>query len=124
MLFLNQRWNSGVTNAVVLHAELQVRGWKGGVQAVRRYLHQFRGTTPSPFRPDDAHAELAPANPAPPKPRRVVRWIMTRPGHLAKADTDRLAAILERSPELAATTAHVRSLATMMTERRGHRLDQ
>jgi transposase len=49
---------------------------------------------------------------------------MTRPGHLAKADTDRLAAILERSPELAAATAHVRSFATMMTERRGHRLDQ
>jgi transposase len=122
--YLNQRWNEGATNAVALHAELQARGWKGGVQAVRRYLHQFRGETPSPFRPDNAHAGPALSAAGPVKPRHLVRWIMTRPDHLTSSDAARLANILDRSPELAATSAHVRSFATMMTERQGHRLDQ
>jgi hypothetical protein len=37
-----QRRNAGVTNTAVLHAGLQTRGWEGSVQAVRRYLRQFR----------------------------------------------------------------------------------
>lgn len=120
--YLNQRWNEGCTNAGVLHAELQTLGWAGSVQSVRRYLHQFRGTPPAPTRPDPRQARPAPAAPAPPKPRRVIRWIMTRPDHLTEHEARHLARVLERSPEPAATTRHVRDFATMMTERQGHRL--
>ncbi|MFI9561763.1 ISL3 family transposase, partial [Nonomuraea endophytica] len=122
--YLNQRWNDGDTNATALHTELQAQGWTGDVQAVRRYLNQFRpangrarATNNSPGRP------AAPTAPAPPKPRRVVRWLMTRPDHLSSADATHLQRILERSPGLAATAQHVRAFAQMMTELQGHHLD-
>ena len=34
--WINQRWNDGITDAAVLHAELQAQGWTGSVQAARR----------------------------------------------------------------------------------------
>jgi hypothetical protein len=46
-----QRWNQGITDAAVLHAELQTRGWTGSVQAVRRYVRAFR---PRPAAPPPA----------------------------------------------------------------------
>ena len=49
---------------------------------------------------------------------------MTHPDHLTSEDAVSLASILERSPGLAGTAAHVRGFATMMTERQGQRLDQ
>jgi hypothetical protein len=48
--------------------------------------------------------------PVPPKPRRVVRWIMTAPDNINTEDTTRLKEILARCPELAATAGHVRDL--------------
>jgi Transposase len=122
--YLNQRRNDGVTGAAALHAELQARGWTGSIQAVRRYVQQFR--------PADGRARAArtlppapaPAAPAPPKPRRVIRWLMTRPDHLDETRAAHLAQILARSPGLAATAARVRAFATMMAERQGQRLDQ
>ena len=61
--YLNQRWNDGCTSAAVLRAELQARGWKGSVQAVRRYLRQFRPAGGAAGQAGNA----APAAPAPPK---------------------------------------------------------
>ena len=51
--WINQRWNEGITDATVLHAELQPRGWDGTVQAVRRYVRPFRAqaAAPPPARP-------------------------------------------------------------------------
>jgi hypothetical protein len=89
------------------------------VQAVRRYLRQFR-----PAGAARQAGKAAPAAPPPPKPRQVIRWIMTRPGPLDAADAARLARITARSPELKATADHVREFAAMMTGRQGHRLDE
>lgn len=113
--YLNQRWNQGVTNAAALHAEIKSRGWKGSAEAVRAYLRQYR---PNPT-DDQQRPRQAPTTPAPPKPRRVVRWIMTHPDHLRETEAEHLAKILDRSPELAATAGHVRAFATMLTERTG-----
>ena len=113
--FPGQRWNEGITSAAALHEEIRALGWKGDVQAVRRYLRQFR-TTDSRNR----QAQLtAPTAPAPPKPRQVTRWIMTRPDHLPGDAAASLARLLDASPALAAAAAHVRSFAVMMTRRQG-----
>jgi transposase len=123
--YLNQRWNDGVTNAATLHAELRTRGWTGSIQAVRRYVSQFRpadGRTRAAR--TAARTPAAPATPAPPKPRKVTRWIMTRPDHLTSDEAAHLTRILDRSPELAATATHVHAFATMMTNLQGHNLDQ
>ncbi|GAA1685999.1 ISL3 family transposase [Nonomuraea maheshkhaliensis] len=113
--YLHQRWNQGVTNAAALHAEIKSRGWQGSAEAVRAYLRQYR---PDPA-DDRQRPRQAPTTVAPPKPRRVVRWIMTHPDHLKEAEAGHLARILDRSPELAATAGHVRAFATMLTERTG-----
>lgn len=110
--YLNQRWNEGCTDAAHLHAEIQALGWQGSVQSVRRYVHPFRATLTAP-----------PAAPAPPKPRRVVRWIMTKPDNLNVGDTLRLKEILSRCPELDAVAGHVREFAIMMRELRGDLLE-
>jgi hypothetical protein len=110
--YVNQRWNEGCHDAAQLQTELQAQGWTGSVQTVRRYVHAYRAT-----------ATPAPTAPAPPKPRRVVRWIMTAPGNLNTEDTARLTEILARCPELAATAGHVRDFAAMMRDLRGDQLD-
>jgi len=115
--YLNQRWNDGITSATALHAEIRARGWNGDIQAVFRYLRQFRTAD---GRDRQARPQLtAPDTPAPPKPRQVTRWIMTHPDHLASDDAANLARLLDASPKLAAAAAHVRSFAAMMTRRQG-----
>jgi transposase len=117
--YLNQRWNDGITSATALHAEIRARGWNGDIQAVFRYLRQFR-TADGRDRQARARLQLtAPDTPAPPKPRQVTRWIMTHPDHLASDDAANLARLLDASPALAAAAAHVRSFAAMMTRRQG-----
>jgi transposase len=117
--YLNQRWNEGITSAAVLHEEIRARGWQGDVQAVGRYLRQFR-TADGRDRQARAKPQLtAPAVPPPPQPRQVTRWIMTHPDHLASDDAADLARLLDASPALAAAAGHVRSFAGMMTRRQG-----
>jgi transposase len=110
--YLNQRWHEGCTDAARLHAEIQVLGWAGSVQAVRRYVHPFRATLTAP-----------PVAPTPPKPRQVVRWIMMKPDDLSAEDMLRLKEILSCCPELDATAEYVRAFATMMRELRGDLLE-
>ena len=50
---VNQRWNEGVTNAETITAELRILGFRGGAQAVRRYLQPFR--LPGASRHPDPH---------------------------------------------------------------------
>ena len=41
--WINRRWNEGLTSAAALHAEMAAtQGWAGGVQAVERYVRQYR----------------------------------------------------------------------------------
>jgi transposase len=117
--YLGQRWNDGCTSAAALHEEIRARGWQGDVQAVERYLRQFR-TADGRNRKARAQPQLtAPAAPPPPKPRQVTRWIMTHPDHLASDDAASLARLVDASPALAAAAGHVRTFAAMMTRRQG-----
>jgi hypothetical protein len=117
--YLGQRQNDGITSAAALHEEIRARGWAGNVQAVERYLRQFR-TADGRNRQARTQPQLtAPAAPPPPRPRQVTRWIMTHPDHLASDDAANLARLLDASPRLAAAAGHVRSFAGMMTRRQG-----
>ena len=41
--YINSRWNEGIASAAALHAEMAAnQGWTGNVQAVERYVRQFR----------------------------------------------------------------------------------
>jgi transposase len=117
--YLNDRWNQGITCAATLHEEIRARGWTGGLQAVRRYLRQYRTADGRDRQARARPQRTAPTAPPPPKPRQVTRHIMTHPDHLASADAANLARLLDASPGLAAAAAHVRSFADMMTRRQG-----
>ncbi|KAB1982841.1 transposase [Streptomyces triticiradicis] len=102
-----------------LHRELRARGFTGDIQCVRRYFRPFKKPhSPKPKNPPAPAPELRPV----PKPRRVVRWIMTNPGHLAETDTAELKEIRAACPHLDATVRHVRDFADMMRDLRGEEL--
>lgn len=111
--YLHQRWNDGYTDATRLWQEIRDRGYPGGYSHVRDYLAPLRTTATLP----------SPA-PAPPKVRKVVAWMMTNPRNLHPDDADQLTAVLDSCPALAAVHAHVKAFAGLMTERRGHDLEQ
>jgi hypothetical protein len=112
---LTSRFAAGVTDAVSLHAELQTLGFTGSVQTVRRYLRPLRATAPTTV-------STVPPKPAVPKPRQVVKWIMTEPGKLDPDEHAQLTAALAGCRHLQATTDHVRNLADLMHKHRGDRL--
>jgi transposase len=106
--YLRQRWNEGITSAVALHAELQVKGWTGSVQAVERYVRPFRAMTAAP-----------PPGPVIPATRQITRWLLSRPDTLDAGEQAQMADVQDRCPHLCALAGHVRSFAEMMTRRRG-----
>lgn len=106
--YLNQRFNDGCTDATVLFTEIHQQGFRGSVKTVRRYIQPFRAARTAP-----------PATPAPPKPRHVTSWIMTKPENLNPDDRDKLTAITGHSPALANLAEHVRTFAEMMTSLAG-----
>ena len=114
---INQRWNQGITDAAVLHAGLAAQGWTGSVQAVRRYVRQFRTADGRTTAARTGHP--APAAPPPPKTRQITRWLLTRPGSLDAEDQAQLAAVTASCPHLDALAGHIRSFAGMMTHRQG-----
>ena len=108
--YLHQRWNDGIHDAALLHAELRERGWTGSVQTVRRYVAPFR------------QAAAAPPPPPPvPETRQITRWLLTRPEHLQPDEQAQVNDIKQRCPHIAALAAHVTSFAEMMTARTGSR---
>ncbi|WP_143138430.1 transposase [Streptomyces mirabilis] len=109
---LHQRWNEGCDDTAQLHREIAALGFTGGIQTVRRYLRNFTPSAPTPA-PRSA-----------PRPRRVVRWIMTNPGNLLDDDALSLKEIRVGCPELNAVTDHARDFAEMMRDLRGDQLPQ
>ena len=108
--YLHQRWNEGVTDAAVLHAELREQGWAGSEQTVRRYVRPFRQALAAP----------GPAL-AVPKTRQITRWLLTRPDHLQAGEQAQLQAVRARCPHIDALAGHVTAFAEMMTARTGSR---
>src|SRR5215470_7668602 len=111
--YLNQRWNEGITDASILHAELQGRGWQGSERTVRRYVQPFRQLTAAP-----------PPAPAIPKTRQITRWLLSRPATLSTGEQAQLAAICARCPHLNTLARHVTNFAEMMICHHGQHLDQ
>lgn len=84
-------------------------GYQGSYQRVRAYLRQKR-TSPRPV------------TARPPSPRAVAGWVLRRPESLSETEHLHLKNVLANCPEIDALTRHVRSFATMFTERQGERL--
>jgi hypothetical protein len=106
---LHQRWNEGVTDATVLHAELRQRGFAGSVRTVRRHVAPFRdAAAPDPV-------------PAVPKARKITRWLLTHPGHLQPGEQASLNAIRASCPHIDVLAGRISSFAEMMTARTGDR---
>ena len=108
--YLHQRWNEGITDAAVLHAELRERGWAGSVETVRRYVAPFRQAAAAP-----------PPGPAVPKTRQITRWLLSRPDRLQPAEQAQLDQIKQRCPHIGALAGHVTAFAEMMANRTGSR---
>jgi transposase len=108
--YLHQRWNDGITDAAVLHAELRGRGWAGSVQTVRRYVAPFRHAIAAP-----------PPAPAVPKTRQITSWLLSHPDHLQPAEQAQLDEIKQRCPHIGALAGYVTAFAEMMVSRTGSR---
>jgi len=116
--YISQRWNQGITSAAALHAEMAATlGWTGNVQAVERYVRQFR-TADGRTRAGRA-AGPVPAARLVPKTRQITRWLLSRPGSLDPDDQAKLAAVKASCPHLDALAGHIRTFAEMMTRRQG-----
>jgi transposase len=106
--YLCRRWNDGVRDAAVLHAELRRQGWNGSVQTVRRYL--------APLRKTGAAAQPPPAVP---KTRQITRLLLTRPDRLQASEAAQLEDIRAQCPHLDSLAMHVRAFAEMMANLTG-----
>ncbi|WNZ07350.1 ISL3 family transposase [Streptomyces sp. 11x1] len=111
--YLHERWREGCHDVPSLHREIQEQGFTGDVQSVRRY---FR-----PFKKPHSPLPKSPSTPPPqvrtlPKPRRVVRWIMSAPDRLSEANVAELKEIRTGCPHLDLTVRHVRDFAAMMRD--------
>lgn len=107
--YLDERWNEGCSNAWKLWEEIVPLGYKGSYQRVRAYIRKKR-TSPQPV------------TARPPSPRTVAGWILRRPESLTESEQVQLKNVRANCPELDALTRHVRSFATMLTDRQGQRL--
>ena len=99
-------FTAGTTDAVTLHRQIRDLGYPGSVQTVRRFLRPLRPAAGSAPRP-----AAAIMRPAVPKPRHIVRWIMTEDGRLTDEQRQQLHLVLDACPHLAALAGHVRDFA-------------
>jgi hypothetical protein len=86
--YLRQRRNEGITDASILHAELQARGWQGSAQAVRSYVRPFRAMTAA-----------LPPGPVVPKPARSPAGCSAARPTLTDDEQAQLADIQDRCPQ-------------------------
>jgi transposase len=109
---LLRRIGEGCLKAARLHREITAQGFTGKYGIVRAFVEQHR------IRPDLSKVTK------PPSVREVTGWLCRHPDQLAERDTERLQALLDRCPELAATADLVRSFASMLTGLQGSRLGE
>ena len=113
-------YTAGTTDAVILHRQIRDLGFTGSVQTVRRFLRPLRPAAESTA----SRPATVSARPAVPKPRHIVRWIMTEDGRLTDEQRRQLNRVLAACPHLSALAGHVRGFAHMMANRDGQRLDR
>ncbi|MEV4179790.1 ISL3 family transposase [Nonomuraea sp. NPDC049709] len=111
--YLHERFAAGTTRPIHLFAEIHAQGYTGSYHNVRDYVRRLRLWART-------NSAIAP----PPSVHDVVGWITRHPANLSGEETRALAQILNRCPELAELTSHVRAFATMMGDRHGDQLDQ
>jgi Transposase len=108
---LDQRAGDGCGNAAQLFREITALGYTGSYSTVRDYLDQHRPAA-------------APLPPPPPTVREVTGWPTRHPDSLTDDEKPQLKALLDRCPELQATSGHVRVFAAMLTQLTGQHLPQ
>jgi transposase len=104
------RWTPGHGMIQTLYREIVAKGFTGSYAVVRAFLATLPGSTRPPLPPP------------PPTVRQATGWICRHPDNLTDHDTSKLAALLDRCPELHTTHELVRSFATMLTTRTGQKL--
>ncbi|MFI6369191.1 hypothetical protein ACIBG0_41585 [Nocardia sp. NPDC050630] len=104
MPYLQRRWREGCVNAAVLYREITAQGFGGSVKTVRRYLQHWR-------------VAGVPAQ-APPTitPRKAAGWIMRRFDELNDDEREQLAAIIDRSDEIATTAGLATEFAMLLRQ--------
>jgi hypothetical protein len=110
--FVNERWNAGITDAVIITAELRDLGYEATDRTVRRFLAPYR-----------AKAAKIPLVRVPPNVRDTTGWLTQHPDGLPDYDRQRLKGVLARCPELEHLADLVRDFAKMMVNLDGHLLD-
>ncbi|UQA97641.1 ISL3 family transposase [Streptomyces halobius] len=104
--YLQQRWDEGEHNAMVLHEELRNKGYLGHYQRVKMALAPLRRGLP-----------LGQPRERPPSPREAARWIITDPDRRHLHVTHRLHRLIDHCPELRHTHDLVRRFAAMLDNR-------
>ncbi|WP_438818640.1 ISL3 family transposase [Streptomyces venezuelae] len=111
--YIYQRFVQGCRNASQLYREVHDQGFPGDRSVVNSYVRLLKQGTIT-----------APPPPALPKPRRALRWIMTRPDHLRPEEAVGLKEIRAACPELNATVERVRGFGLLMDEHDGDCLER
>nr|WP_307856430.1 ISL3 family transposase [Catenulispora pinistramenti] len=110
--YVIDRWNAGVTDAVVITAELRDLGYDATARTVRRFLAPYRKA-----------AAKIPTTAVPPSVREATGWLTRHPETLAEEEQQRLKQVLARCPELDALAEIVKYFAKMIANLDGHLLD-
>lgn len=88
-------------------AEIRQHGYRGSANLLVRYINQGRADPPRVL----------------PSPRRLVRWIMSKPAGLPGEIRRHLHDLLSRCPQMTTMATRVRQFAAILTGRRGTDLD-
>ena len=107
--YVIERWNAGVTDAVVITAELRDLGYAATARTVRRFLAPYRKA-----------AAKIPTGSVPPTVRETTGWLTRHPESLDDEEQRRLKEVLTRCPELDALADLVKAFAKMIVNLDGN----
>jgi transposase len=120
--YLHQRWDEGEHNGTVLWEELKTHGYTGSLRSIYRRLATWRDQPPKLKVP--ASSEAVPRSPLEDMtPRKVVGWMLARPGELhpeAKVQLDR---ITQMDSQLAQASKLTHGFLDLIRHRCGDGLD-